>query len=145
MTPTVTRAFVFSVALALGGVRDRRQSRRPRAPTTAASSRPSSMSSRRARAAASGWSRAVSSAACIGHQIGSGRGNTVATIAGAAGGAYVGNEVEKKKNTTGYWAVTIKMDAGNVRTFTYSNQPTVHENDRVKLVDGGKRLALLAN
>jgi len=81
----------------------------------------------------------------IGHQIGSGRGNTVATIAGAAGGAYVGNEVEKKKNTTGYWAVTIKMDAGNVRTFTYSNQPTVHENDRVKLVDGGKRLALLAN
>ncbi len=81
----------------------------------------------------------------IGHQIGGGRGNTVATIAGAAGGAYVGNEVEKKKNTTGYWAVTIKMDAGNVRTFTYSNQPTVHENDRVKLVDGGKRLALLAN
>jgi outer membrane lipoprotein SlyB len=81
----------------------------------------------------------------IGHQIGGGRGNTVATIAGAAGGAYVGNEVEKKKNTTGYWAVSIKMDAGNVRTFTYSNQPTVHESDRVKLVDGGKRLALLAN
>ena len=81
----------------------------------------------------------------IGHQIGGGRGNTVATIAGAAGGAYVGNEVEKKKNTTGYWAVTIKMDAGNARTFTYSAQPTVHENDRVKLVDGGKRLALLAN
>jgi outer membrane lipoprotein SlyB len=81
----------------------------------------------------------------IGHQIGGGRGNTVATVAGAAGGAYVGNEVEKKKNTTGYWAVSIKMDAGNVRTFTYSNQPTVHSNDRVKLVDGGKRLALIAN
>ena len=81
----------------------------------------------------------------IGHQIGGGRGNTVATIAGAAGGAYVGNEVEKKKNTTGYWAVSIKMDAGNVRTFTYTNQPTVHSNDRVKLVDGGKRLALIAN
>ena len=81
----------------------------------------------------------------IGHQIGGGRGNTVATVAGAAGGAYVGNEVEKKKNTTGYWAVSIKMDGGNVRTFTYSNQPTVHSNDRVKLVDGGKRLALIAN
>jgi outer membrane lipoprotein SlyB len=81
----------------------------------------------------------------IGHQIGGGRGNTVATVAGAAGGAYVGNEVEKKKNTTGYWAVTIKMDAGNVRTFTYSSQPTVRENERVKLVDGGKRLALVAN
>jgi outer membrane lipoprotein SlyB len=81
----------------------------------------------------------------VGHQIGGGRGNTVATIAGAAGGAYVGNEVEKKKNTTGYWAVTVKMDAGNARTFTYSSQPTVHENDRVKLIDGGKRLALVAN
>ena len=31
----------------------------------------------------------------IGHQIGSGRGNTAATIAGAIGGAIVGNEIEK--------------------------------------------------
>jgi len=81
----------------------------------------------------------------IGHQIGSGRGNTVATVAGAAGGAYVGNKVEQNKNTKSSWAVTIKMDGGNTRTFTYSSQPTVKEGDRVKLVDGGKRLALLAN
>lgn len=80
----------------------------------------------------------------IGHQIGSGRGNTVATIAGAAGGAYVGNEVEKNKRTEAYWAVTIKMDSGNTRTFQYSNQPTVNEGERVKLVDGGRRLALVA-
>jgi outer membrane lipoprotein SlyB len=81
----------------------------------------------------------------LGHQIGGGTGNTVATIAGAAGGAYVGNKVEKKKKTKSYWSVTIKMDGGNTRTFTYSNQPTVKEGERVKLVDGGKRLALLAN
>ena len=81
----------------------------------------------------------------IGHQIGSGRGNTVATVAGAAGGAYVGNKVEQNKNAKSYWTVTIKMDGGNTRTFTYSNQPTVKDGDRVKLVDGGKRLALLAN
>ncbi|MFO1304840.1 MAG: glycine zipper 2TM domain-containing protein [Burkholderiales bacterium] len=31
----------------------------------------------------------------IGHQIGGGTGKTVATIAGAAGGAYVGNKVQK--------------------------------------------------
>jgi outer membrane lipoprotein SlyB len=80
----------------------------------------------------------------IGHQIGSGRGNTVATIAGAAGGAYVGNEVEKNKRTEAYWLVTIKMDAGNTRSFQYTNQPTVREGERVKLVDGGRRLALLA-
>ena len=81
----------------------------------------------------------------LGHQIGSGRGNTVATIAGAAGGAYVGNTVEKNKNTKTYWLVTIKMDGGNTRSFHYSNQPSVQEGERVKLVDGGKRLALLTN
>ena len=80
----------------------------------------------------------------LGHQIGSGRGNTVATIAGAAGGAYVGNEIEKKKNTKGSWNVAIKMDTGQQRTFVYSSQPTVHDGDRVKLIDGGRRLALVA-
>ncbi len=81
----------------------------------------------------------------LGHQIGGGRGNTVATIAGAAGGAYVGNKVEKNQKTNSYWSVAIKMDGGQARTFTYSSQPTVREGERVKLVDGGRRLALLAN
>ena len=81
----------------------------------------------------------------LGHQIGSGTGRTVATIAGAAGGAYVGNTVEKNKKTNSYWLVAIKMDNGNTRSFHYTNQPTVHEGERVKLVDGGKRLALVAN
>jgi outer membrane lipoprotein SlyB len=80
----------------------------------------------------------------LGHQIGSGRGNTVATIAGAAGGAYVGNKVEQNKNTKSQWSVGIKMDGGQQRTFVYSSQPTVREGDRVKLVDGGRRLALVA-
>jgi outer membrane lipoprotein SlyB len=81
----------------------------------------------------------------IGHQIGSGTGQTVATIAGAAGGAYVGNTVEKNRNTKGYWSVAIRMDGGTTRTFRYTNQPSVREGERVKLVDGGRRLALIAN
>ena len=81
----------------------------------------------------------------IGHQIGGGTGQTVATIAGAAGGAYVGNTLEKKKNTKGYWQVAIRMDGGTMRTFRYTHQPSVREGERVKLVDGGKRLALIAN
>ncbi len=80
----------------------------------------------------------------LGHQIGSGRGNTVATIAGAGAGALVGNEVERNHNTKTSWQVVIRMDAGNTRTFTYSSQPTVRSGDRVQLVDGGRRLALLA-
>ena len=81
----------------------------------------------------------------LGHQIGSGTGRTVATVAGAAGGAYVGNTVEKNKNAKTYWLVTLKMDNGNTRSFHYSSQPAVHEGERVKLVDGGRRLALVTN
>lgn len=81
----------------------------------------------------------------IGHQFGSGRGNTVATVAGAAGGAYAGHQVEKSTKKKAYWSVAIKMDGGNTRTFTYADKPTVQEGERVKLVDGGKRLALIAH
>jgi len=81
----------------------------------------------------------------LGHQIGSGRGNTVATIAGAGVGAYAGNQVEKNRNKKSYWAVAIRMDNGSTRNFTYTNKPAVNEGERVKLVDGGKRLALVAN
>lgn len=81
----------------------------------------------------------------LGHQVGSGTGNTVATIAGAAGGAYVGNKVEKDRKKKSYWAVTLRMDGGATRTFTYGSKPAVKEGEHVKLVDGGKRLALLAN
>ena len=81
----------------------------------------------------------------LGHQIGGGTGKTVATVAGAAGGAYVGNKVEQNRNTTGKWNVSIKMDGGQQRTFVYTNQPTVQKGDRVKLLDGGRRLALVAS
>ncbi len=81
----------------------------------------------------------------LGHQVGGGTGKTVATIAGAAGGAYVGNEVEKRKTTKGQWNIVIKMASGQQRTFVYTNQPTVHDGDRVKLIDGGRRLALVAS
>ena len=81
----------------------------------------------------------------LGHQIGSGRGNTAATILGAGAGAYAGNEIEKSSKTKSYWSVAIRMDSGETRSFTYSAKPAVHEGERVKLVDGGKRLALVAN
>ena len=81
----------------------------------------------------------------LGHQIGSGRGNTVATIAGAGVGAYAGNEIEKNKKAKSYWSVAIRMDNGSTRSFTYTSKPAVNEGERVKLVDGGRRLALVAN
>lgn len=81
----------------------------------------------------------------IGHQIGGGTGQTIATIAGAGGGAYVGNKVEKNRNAKAYWQVAVRMDSGATRTLHFTNQPTVNEGERVKLLDGGRRLALVAN
>jgi outer membrane lipoprotein SlyB len=80
----------------------------------------------------------------LGHQIGSGRGNTAATILGAGAGAYAGNEIEKNRNKKSYWSVSIRMDNGQTRNFTYSNQPVAHQGERVMLIDGGRRLALVA-
>ncbi|HEY3181151.1 MAG TPA: glycine zipper 2TM domain-containing protein [Casimicrobiaceae bacterium] len=77
----------------------------------------------------------------LGHQIGSGRGNTAATILGAGAGAYAGNEVEKNAKKSSYWSVAIRMDNGQMRNFTYTNQPPVHEGERVRLIDSGRRLA----
>lgn len=80
----------------------------------------------------------------LGHQIGSGRGNTVATIAGAGAGAYAGNEVEKNRKKRLYWTVVVRMDNGRTQTFSYNNRPDYREGDRVKTLDGGRRLALVA-
>jgi outer membrane lipoprotein SlyB len=81
----------------------------------------------------------------VGHQFGSGRGNTAMTIAGAAGGAYAGNEVEKNKNKKKSWNVTVKMDNGTTRTYAYNDKPEFREGDRVKTLDDGRRLALVAH
>lgn len=81
----------------------------------------------------------------VGHQFGSGRGNTAMTIAGAGAGAYAGHQIEKNKNRKTYWAVAVKMDNGTVRNLTYSQKPPASQGERVKLLDGGRRMALVVD
>lgn len=81
----------------------------------------------------------------IGHQIGSGRGNTVATIAGAGLGALAGHQVEKNVKKKTYYVVNVNLDNGKKKSMTYSAQPAFRQGDRVKFVDGGKKLALITN
>jgi outer membrane lipoprotein SlyB len=71
----------------------------------------------------------------LGHQIGSGRGNTVATVAGAAGGAYAGHQIEKNKNETTEYVVKVKLEDGTNRTFTYKDAVSYKTGDKVKIVD----------
>ena len=71
----------------------------------------------------------------LGHQVGSGRGKDVATVAGVAGGAYVGNEVEKKNKAATSYVVRVKMEDGSNRSFTFSNPTSYKAGDAVKVVD----------
>ena len=80
----------------------------------------------------------------LGHQIGSGRGNTAATILGAGAGAYAGNQIEKNAKKKTYWVVSVRLDDGSKQSITSGAKPAFKQGDRVKVVDG-KRLALLAN
>jgi outer membrane lipoprotein SlyB len=71
----------------------------------------------------------------LGHQIGSGRGNTAATVLGAAGGAYAGHQVEKSNKTTTTYQVVVKMEEGNTRYFNFSKPTSYQIGDKVKIVD----------
>ncbi len=73
----------------------------------------------------------------LGNQIGGGLGNTAATVAGAAGGAYVGHQLEKSRSGSGkIYKVTIHMDDGSTQSFAQEAKPTVKAGDRVSISHG---------
>lgn len=75
----------------------------------------------------------------LGNQIGHGSGRTLATVAGVAGGAYAGNEIEKNAKSHMVWRVEVDMDSGDHRRFTYNNDPGFMSGDKVRVVDGKLR------
>jgi outer membrane lipoprotein SlyB len=72
----------------------------------------------------------------LGNQIGHGGGRAAATVLGAAGGAFVGNEVEKNSKTKSAFRITVRMEDGTYRTVTQRSPPGYGVGERVKLVDG---------
>ena len=74
----------------------------------------------------------------IGHQIGNGNGQTAATVVGAAGGAYVGNQVEQRLRTANEtFRVTVRMDNGSYQTITENNISDLRTGDRVRIDGNG--------
>ena len=61
----------------------------------------------------------------LGHQVGNGNGKTVATVLGAAGGAYAGNKVEQNMKTVTVYDVRVHMDDGSTRNLDISTAPAV--------------------
>ena len=70
----------------------------------------------------------------IGHQIGHGTGRSVATIAGVAGGAYAGNQIEqRRRGPQESFRVTVRMDDGTYQTITQDNITDLQTGDRVRI------------
>ncbi len=77
--------------------------------------------------------------ALLGNQVGSGRGRDIATVAGAAGGAYAGKKVEEKVNATKVWTVHVQYDNGEKAQFNFDKDPGMKAGDKVK--NNGKSIA----
>lgn len=72
----------------------------------------------------------------IGNQIGGGSGKKIATVAGVVGGGLAGNEVEKRRNATTEWEVTVQLDNGTTTTLPYAQAPAVTVGQKVRLING---------
>lgn len=76
----------------------------------------------------------------VGNQVGQGRGNTAATVIGAAGGAYAGHELEKRsQQQSDAYKFTIRMDNGGYQTLTQTTNPDIRVGDRVQIENGAVR------
>lgn len=76
--------------------------------------------------------------AIVGNQFGAGNGRTAMTIAGAAGGAYAGNEIEKNVKKSTVYRIAVRMDDGSVRSISLQTAPGYAVGDRVRIVNGSQ-------
>jgi len=73
----------------------------------------------------------------LGNQVGSGNGRTVATVAGAAGGALLGNNIEKNRNARApdVYQLRVRLDNGAGTTVTQDDIHDLRVGSRVRIVD----------
>jgi outer membrane lipoprotein SlyB len=72
--------------------------------------------------------------AVLGHNIGDH--NKLVTVLGAAGGALLGNQIEKTVRTEKAWEMTVRYDDGTTQTFQSKEAPFWHQGDRVRYYEG---------
>jgi outer membrane lipoprotein SlyB len=77
----------------------------------------------------------------LGHQVGGGTGNTAATVLGAAGGAYVGNQMEKNQGAqqVNAYKLNIRLNNGTYQAITQSSADDIRVGDRVQIDNGVAR------
>ncbi len=79
--------------------------------------------------------------AVLGNQVGGGSGKTAATILGAVGGGWAGNEIEKRMKKETVYEVKVRMENDSIRTFELANPVSAGakvtaEGNALRLSDG---------
>ena len=79
--------------------------------------------------------------AVLGNQVGGGSGKTAATILGAVGGGWAGNEIEKRVKKETVYEVKVRMDNDSTRTFELAGPvgagaKVTAEGNSLRLADG---------
>lgn len=72
----------------------------------------------------------------LGRQVGGGRGRDVSTVAGVAGGAYAGHEIEKNARSNSSWDTTVRFDDGSTRVIRTATAPRWRVGERVHFGNG---------
>ena len=70
--------------------------------------------------------------AVLGNQVGGGFGKDLATLAGAAGGAYAGKVIEEKMKTHTVWTVTVHYANDSKTSFEFTTDPGLQVGDWVR-------------
>ena len=70
--------------------------------------------------------------AVLGNQVGGGFGKDLATLAGAAGGAYAGKMIEEKIKTHKVWTVTVIYSNEGKTSFDFTTDPGFKVGDKVR-------------
>jgi outer membrane lipoprotein SlyB len=75
----------------------------------------------------------------LGSLIGGGTGQTVATVVGAIGGGFVGNQVAERDRTL-VWRIGVRYDDGSYATVQQTSSPGLRIGDRVRVTSTGLEL-----
>ncbi len=79
----------------------------------------------------------------LGHQVGGGRGKTLATVAGAVGGGYAGNRLGQSHDNVSY-VINVRMADGNLTRVQVKDAANIRQGDVVR-VDGNGNVAVVGH
>jgi outer membrane lipoprotein SlyB len=72
----------------------------------------------------------------LGNRVGGGNGRKLATVAGAVGGGYAGNEIERNARSKTVTEVRVRMNNGAVHTFTEEGARSHYKGEHVRVEHG---------